>query len=155
MVLVGGFHHQIPTPFLGTSIIEILITPTELKYQMAAADSNQANGFSADEFSRYIPRQPRSNFALENAWVSLQHLVHCVMLIFQCVYLFTLQVPPAPANDQREDIPAPDRGVLAEPGRMHDLHHIDVAHQGIVDYHPHPLAVSNFRLSADGSLFDQ
>ena len=131
---------------------------------MAAADSNQANGFSADEFSRYIPRQPpnlalerqpRSNFVLENAWVSLQHLVHCVVLIFQCVYLFTLQGPPAPANDQREDIPAPDRGVLAEPGRMHDLHHIDVAHQGIVDYHPHPLAVSNFRLSADGSLFDQ
>ena len=121
---------------------------------MATADSYQANSFSADEFSRYIPRQP-PNLALENAWVSLQHRVHCVMLIHQCVYLFTFQVPPAPANDRREDIPAPDRGVLAEAGRMHDLHHIDVAHQGIVDYHPRPLAVSNFYLSADRPLFDQ
>jgi hypothetical protein len=65
-----------------------------------------------------------------------------------------LQVPPTPANNQQEDIPLPDRGV-AEPGRMEDLHHIDVAYQGIVDYHPQPLAVSNFHLSADGSLFDQ
>jgi hypothetical protein len=62
-----------------------------------------------------------------------------------------LQVPPAPANNRREDIPPPNRGV-AEPGRMH---HIDVAHQGIVDYRPQPLAVSNFHLSADETLFDQ
>jgi hypothetical protein len=59
-----------------------------------------------------------------------------------------LQVPPTPTNDQREDIPAPDRRV-AEPGRMQDRH-VDVAYQGIVDYHPQPLAVSNFRLSVDG-----
>ena len=65
-----------------------------------------------------------------------------------------LQVPPAPIDNQREDIPPPNRGV-AEPGRIQDLHHIDVAYQGIVDYHPQPLAVSNFHLSADGPLFDQ
>ena len=65
-----------------------------------------------------------------------------------------LQVPPVPANNQRDDIPPPRRGV-AEPGRMQDLHHVDVAYQGIVDYRPQPLAVSNFHLSADGSLFDQ
>jgi hypothetical protein len=65
-----------------------------------------------------------------------------------------LQVPPAPANNQREDIPRLDRGV-AELGRIQDLHHIDVAYEGIVDYHPQPLAVSNFHFSADGPLFDQ
>ena len=74
------------------------------------------------------------------------------MLIYQCV---PLQVPPAPANNQQEDIPPPDRGVLVEPGRMQGLHHNDVAYQGIVDYHPQPQAVSNFRFSADGPLFDQ
>ena len=63
-----------------------------------------------------------------------------------------LQVPPAPVNNEREDIPPPNRGV-AEPGRMQHLRHIDVAYQGIVDY-PQPLAVSNFHLS-DGPLFDQ
>jgi hypothetical protein len=46
---------------------------------MAAADSHQANGFSADEFSRYIPRQP-PNLALDNAWVSLQHRVHSAFI---------------------------------------------------------------------------
>jgi hypothetical protein len=65
-----------------------------------------------------------------------------------------LQVPPAPVNNQREDIPPPNRGV-AEPGRMQDLHHIDVAYQGIVDYHPQPLAVSNFHFSAYGPLLDR
>jgi hypothetical protein len=46
--------------------LKILISPTiELEYQMAAADSHQANDFS----------QP-PNLALENAWVSLQHRVH-------------------------------------------------------------------------------
>jgi hypothetical protein len=51
-----------------------------------------------------------------------------------------LQVPPAAANNQREDIPPPDGGV-AEPGGVQDLYHrdIDVARQGIVDYHPQPL----------------
>ena len=65
-----------------------------------------------------------------------------------------LQVPPAPANNQREDIPPPDGGV-AEPGRMEDLHHIDVAYQGAVDHHRQPLAVSNFHLPVGGPLFDQ
>ena len=64
-----------------------------------------------------------------------------------------LQVPPAPANNQREDIPPPGGGA-AEPDRMQNLHHIDLAYQGIIDYRPQPLAVSNFHLSADGPLFD-
>jgi hypothetical protein len=42
---------------------------------MAAADSHQANGFSADAFSRFIPRQP-PNLALDSAWVSLQRRLH-------------------------------------------------------------------------------
>jgi hypothetical protein len=61
-----------------------------------------------------------------------------------------LQVPLAPANNQRVDIPPPGR--VAEPGRMQDLHHIDVAYQGIVNYHPQPLAVSYFYLSVDRPL---
>ena len=60
------------------------------------------------------------------------------------------QVPPALANNQREDIPPPDGGV-PEPGRIQDdLHHIDVAYQG---YHPQILAVSNFHLYAAGPSF--
>ncbi len=117
---------------------------------MTAADSHNANGFSADAPSRYIPRQP-PNPALENARVSLQHHVHPPYSNAHLSMCIPLQVPPAPANNQREDIPPPDRG-FAEPGRMH---HIDVAYQGIVDYHPQPLAVSDFRLSADGPHFDQ
>ena len=64
-----------------------------------------------------------------------------------------LQVPPAPVNNQREGhgIPPQNRGV-AQPGRMQDLHHIDLAYQDIVDYHPQPLAVSNFQFSAYGPL---
>ena len=57
-----------------------------------------------------------------------------------------LQVPPTPVNNQREDIPPPDRA---------DLQYIDVAYQGIVNYHPQPLAVSNFHLSAGEPLFNQ
>jgi hypothetical protein len=49
----------------------------------------------------------------------------------------------------------PPRPALA-PRRMDDLQHIldhiDVSYQG---YHPQPLAVSNFHLSADGPHFDQ
>ena len=63
--------------------------------------------------------------------------------------IYYLQVPPAPADGQREDIPPPGRGV-AEPGRMQDLHHIDVAYQGNVDYHPQPIVVGIFHLSAHG-----
>ena len=110
-----------------------------------AADSYQAN--SADAVSPYIARQ-LPNRALENAWpawVSLQHRVHPAHLSM-CL---PLQVPPVPANNQREDIPPPRRGV-AEPGRMQDLHHVDVAYQGIVDYRPQPLAVSNFHLLLTG-----
>jgi hypothetical protein len=51
-------------------------------------------------------------------------------------------------------LPASGRGV-AEPGRMQDLHYIDPAYQGIVDYRIQPLAVSYFRLPADEFLSDQ
>jgi hypothetical protein len=80
--------------------------------------------------------------------------VVCTLLNAHLSMCIPLQVPPAPANNQREDIPPPDRGV-AELGRIQDLHHIDMAYQGIIDYHPQPLAVSNFYLSADRSLSDQ
>jgi hypothetical protein len=75
-------------------------------------------------------------YTLQNA-----HLSICILAL--------QQVPPAPANNQREDIPPPDRGA-AEPG----INLIDPAYQSIVNYHPQPLAVSNFHLS-DGPLFDQ
>ena len=121
---------------------------------MDAANSNshQANGFSssADASFRYILRQP-PNLAQENAWVSLQH--HDVLLDAHSSICIPLQVLPAAADNQREDIPPPDRGV-AEPARMQDMYHVDVAYQGIVDYHPQPLAVSNLHLSAAGPLFD-
>ena len=78
-------------------------------------------------------------------------------IVASCLTLMCIppQVPPAAANNQPENIPPPDRGV-AEPARMQDLrvHHIDVAYQGIVDYHPQPLAVSNFHLSAARPLVD-
>lgn len=61
-----------------------------------------------------------------------------------------LQVPPAPTNNRQEDIPPLDKGV-ADPG-MQDPRHID--YQGIVDYRPQPLAVSDFRPSVDTPLFD-
>ena len=114
---------------------------------MDAADSHQTTGFSADAYSPYVPHQPL-NLALENAWVGL-HIVYPLLNahLSMCI---PLQVPPAPANNQREDMPPPGR--VAEPGRMHDLHHIDVAYQGIVNYHPQPLAVSYFYLSVDGPL---
>jgi hypothetical protein len=75
-----------------------------------------------------------------------QPSISCTLgLMLICI---PLQVPHAPANNRREDIPPPDRGI-AEPGRMQDPHphHIDVAYQGIVDYHPQPLAVSNFHIA--------
>jgi hypothetical protein len=65
----------------------------------------------------------------------------------------SLQVPPALGHGQpeghHEDIPLPVGGV-AGPGRVQDLHHINNAHQGIVDYHPQPLAVGIFHLTATG-----
>ena len=76
------------------------------------------------------------------------------MFIDQCnVYL--LQVPPAPPNNQQEDIPPPDGGVLADPARVGIKDPIDMTYQGIVDYHPQPLAVSNFHLLGDEPLFNQ
>jgi hypothetical protein len=130
---------------------------------MATADSHQPNGFSADAFShrRYIPRQlPQADLAPENAWVSLQLNIVYILLNAHLSMCIPLQVAPAPAgpvNNQLENIPPPGRGVVAEPARMQDLHHFDVAYQGIVDYHPQPLAVSNcnFHLSADGPLINQ
>ena len=54
------------------------------------------------------------------------------------------QVPPAPANDQLEDIREgmhPPVTSVAGPGRLgvQDPHHFDVAYQGVVAYHPQPL----------------
>lgn len=69
-----------------------------------------------------------------------------------------LQVPPAPGHGQpeghREDIPLPVGGV-AMPGRVQDPHRVDMAYQGIVDYHPQPLAVSIFHLTVTGSPYGQ
>jgi hypothetical protein len=64
-----------------------------------------------------------------------------------------LQVAPAPGHGQpegyREDIPPPLAvGGVAGPGRVYDPHRIDMAYQGIVDYHPRPLVVSIFHLTA-------
>ncbi len=67
-----------------------------------------------------------------------------------------LQVPPISSNGRleghREDIPPPNGGVA---GPLQDLHYIDMPYQAIIDYHPQPLAVSDFYLSASESLFDQ
>ena len=55
----------------------------------------------------------------------------------------------------REDVPPPVLGVAA-PDRVQDPHYVDVAYQGIVDYHPQPLVgVSNTRTSATKPPFDQ
>lgn len=85
-----------------------------------AADPHQVNDFPVDPSSRFVPRQPHGH-APQNAWA-----------------------PPAPANGHpeglREDIPPPI-GSMAGPGtRAQDPHHVDVAHQGIVNYHPRPFA---------------
>ena len=62
-----------------------------------------------------------------------------------------LQAPPAPGHGQpeghREDIPPPVTDVAGR-GRMQDPHRVDMAYQGIVDYHPQPLGVSNSHLTA-------
>ena len=67
------------------------------------------------------------------------------------------QIPPAPAIDQPEghlgDIPPPVQGVAA-PARVQDPHHFDVAYQGVVDYHPRPLRVSDSHLFAAEHPFD-
>ncbi len=66
-----------------------------------------------------------------------------------------LQVLPGAANNQLEGhgeaIPQPVRGAVA-PDRLHDPYHVDVAHHGMVDYHPLPIYVSPFHLSGMGSL---
>jgi hypothetical protein len=66
-----------------------------------------------------------------------------------------LQVLPDAANGQLEDhgeaIPQLVRGAVA-PDRLHDPYHVDVAHHGMVDYHPLPIYVSPFHLFGMGSL---
>ena len=62
------------------------------------------------------------------------------------------QVPHAPANGQheghQEDIPLPVAGTQ-------DLHHFNVAYQGVVIYHPQPLVgVSNSHPPAAEPAFD-
>ena len=81
-------------------------------------------------------------------------------LLYRCSFI-NPQIPPTPAIGQpeleghREDIPPPVWGV-AVPGRVQDPHYVDVAYQGVVDYHPQPLVgVSNTRPSATKPPFDQ
>lgn len=61
------------------------------------------------------------------------------------------QVPPAPNGQpegHQEDIPPPVRG-FARLGGMQDPRHLDVAYQGVVDYHPQQLlGVSSSHLSS-------
>ena len=66
------------------------------------------------------------------------------------------QVPPALANGQpgghQEGIPPPVRNVAGP----QDLHHFDVAYQGVVDYHAQPLVgVSDSHPSAAEPAYDQ
>ena len=78
--------------------------------------------------------------------------------IYRCSFT-SPQILPAPAighpEGHREDIPPPVFGVAA-PGRVQDPHYVDMAYQGVVDYHPQPLVgVSNTRPSTTKPPFDQ
>ncbi|KAF8488378.1 hypothetical protein F5888DRAFT_1296516 [Russula emetica] len=85
----------------------------------AAADPHQQ---ANDASCRYFPCQPHNrDYALQNAWAP----------------------PGAPANlngqpeVHREDIPPPITGRgTAGPGIAQDLHHVDVAYQGIMNPGP-------------------
>jgi hypothetical protein len=115
------------------------------QYQMALADPHQVNDFSGEPFSHSIPHQPH-NHPLPNA------LVSCSILRFTNARISTSilpQVPPAPANGQPghpEYRPPQVRGA-AGPDRVQYPHQFDVAYQGVVDYHPQPVAVSDSPLS--------
>ena len=66
-----------------------------------------------------------------------------------------LQVPPAGQPEgHQEDIPLPVAG-QGRDRRVQDPPRINMAHQGIVDYHPQPLAVSIFHLTATETPYDQ
>jgi hypothetical protein len=117
---------------------------------MDLPDRHQTNDFLAeapppDPFSHSIPHQ-LYNHALQNAWVSFRYWDFLCRSSFINV---PLQAPPAPGHGQpeghHEDIRPPVGGVAA-PGRVQDPHRIDMGYQGIVDYHPQPLAVSIFHL---------
>ena len=104
----------------------------------------------AQEQQGNAPHATYPSYVLQNAMVSFQH--QCILSSTNAHSSLCLppQVPPAPANGEpeghREDIPPPVRGV-AEPGRMQDPMHFDVAYQGVVDYHHQPLVgVSNSHL---------
>jgi len=98
---------------------------------MALSDPHQASDFPGDPFLHSIPHQSH-NHALQDPWV-----------------------PSSPANDQpdgnREDIPPPvsdDTG----PGIVQDPRHVDVAYQGVVDYHPQPLVLNPAYIFPDAGL---
>ncbi len=121
---------------------------------MTSGESYQANDFSRDPYFHSISQQAH-NHALQNAWVSLRHWdILCFANAHSSVCI-PLQVSPAPADglpeDHQEDIPPPV-GSVAGPGGVQDPPYIDAAYQGMADYHPQPLGVSNSRLSAAGPL---
>ena len=103
-----------------------------------------------DPFSHSIPHQ-LYNHALPNAWVSFRYWDFHFYASPHSSMCIPLQVPPVLDHGQpeghREDIPPPVGGV-AGTGRMQDSYRINMAHQGIVDYRPQPLAVSIFHLTA-------
>jgi hypothetical protein len=118
---------------------------------MDLPDRHQANDFLAeappnDPFYNSIPQQ-LYNHALQNAWVSFRY--RDFLRRFSFINVNLSQDPPAPGHgqpeDHHEDIPLPVGGP----------HRTDMAHQGIVDYHPQPLAVSNFHSTATGTPHDQ
>ena len=125
---------------------------------MDLLDRHQTNDFLAeapphDPFYHSIPQQ-LYNHAMQNAWVSFRYWDFLRRSLF--INMYSLQVPPVPGHDQpeghHEDIPLPAGGVA---GRVQDPHHVNMAPQGIVDYHPQPLAVSFFHLTATWSSYDQ
>ena len=125
----------------------------ELIYQMDLAEPHQAIDFPVDPF--FIPYQPH-NDAQQNAWVqawvSFRHPSRDILLFTYAhsSLCLPLQVPPAPNGQpegHQEDIPPPVRG-FARLGGMQDPRNLDVAYQGVVDYHPQQLlGVSSSHLS--------
>jgi hypothetical protein len=107
----------------------VLVTYLSSQYQMAPADSHQADDFPEDPSSHSIPRQPHNN-ALQITWVSYRHQD---IPPFRKINVYP-QVPPAlrVANGQpegrREGMPPPVGGV-AGPRGVQDQHNFDVANQ--------------------------
>ena len=93
--------------------------------------------FPADASSRRVPHQP---------WVNLTSARHGLLFAGAHLSCFP-QTPSVPANGQaeghREEMPPPIRGISGSSGAQYP-HHVDVGYQGIVDFRPQPVAVSDF-----------